>query len=1164
MRKNVVGKITLIAICFTFLCAVASCAYFMSVKTVAYAFSGDVTDLSQYDISSADDLVELAENVNNGLYDGYYGVTFVMTSDISLADCCMTIDGENGWIPIGSFAYPFKGTFDGAGYSITGLTVNRENAERVGLFGEINTNATVKNLTVSGSITGSNYTAGIVGYNQGTIENCTNRASISAKNNSMHVGGIVGYNEGTVSASNNEIDIDLGFVTMVGGIVGCNTGTVEKSYNRAGIMSTNPMIGGIVGNNSAGGNINICLNAGEISGKSIIGGIAGNNQGVILNVFNSGYIVSDMGTAGGILGSSESTGVLSHALSVSDVNGTEDTAAVCGYNLGMTTNCFYDNSVYFGTAVNGIPAEDSFGLSTRMAVHDDVLINADKLGLLIAGNADMWVKREENSNYCYYPELKYFHDNVPAVSDVSHVERTTVSTDDISLSETTFVYDGQSHEADIYLGEILLENNRDYTAAYLNNVNAGTAEVTITFINGYRGTVVKELIITQAELTVAWDRTEFIYNGTKQAPILNITGGLVEGDDVTFEYDTSSTPVVGTYDITATLADTVTNANYYLSSTTTKFAIKKAEITVVWSNETFTYNGDVQVPTASVATGQVGTENITFRYEYSSNVDAGTHTIDAYLADTEINTNYAFAGETHYYDIEKRPITVIWSEISLYYNGIAQFPTAEVATGRVGEDDITFVYSGYEQNINANEQNGYTVLIQLADNAINANYVFQTESHSYSIYRAEIKIAWWDIPLTYTGLAQYPSFYIESGRIGEQDITFVISDYSQNIAASGNGHYQIEVMLGDTEVDLNYVLPYTAKTYDIAKADFNPRNTVEFRTQTFAFDGAPKSLSIVGDLPIGVTVKYENNSHVEIGEYVVNAVFYVDTNNYNPLETDRMSATVFIANMAFTDTSSGIIVTNKDVPDYSLSLSISKTEDFEFKEFGKKALFAYAVKFNAGVSEFSVPLTETQLKSTGIKVVYKNSAGEIIGAEYAVTDGKLVFTAEGLTEFMVLADINLLPMWLGIGGAIIVIVGVVLFAVIRKKRRLTVQYHASAAVNESNGFESCNIRTEGIEAPGESGNGGQNSGNNKTDIDAVPNDMPFTFDGVYCLSYDWFIKSLRFKTIEKQKAVCSGDGNALLLTEAIPQNAVYWLGKRYKIKSSAYKRLIDRAKETVK
>ncbi len=404
MRKNVAGKITLLAICFTFLCAMVLCAYFMSVKTVAYAFSDDVKALSQYEVSSADDLVELADNVNNGLYDGYYGVTLVMTNDISLADVCTTVDGENGWIPIGSFTYPFKGTFDGAGHSITGLKINRENAERVGLFGEINMNATVKNLTVSGSIAGSNYTAGIVGYNHGTIENCTNRVSVSAENDSMHIGGIAGYSDGIVGASHNETDIALGFVTMVGGIVGCNAGTVEKSYNSADIMSTNPMIGGIVGNNLTGGNINNCLNAGAISGKLIIGGIAGNNQGVIQNVFNSGYIVSDTGTAGGISGSNESTGAVSFVLNVSDIKVAEDTAAVCGYNLGMATNCFYDKSVYSGTAVNGISAEDSFGLSTRVAVHDDVLINVEKLGLLTDGNADMWVKREESPDYCYYPE----------------------------------------------------------------------------------------------------------------------------------------------------------------------------------------------------------------------------------------------------------------------------------------------------------------------------------------------------------------------------------------------------------------------------------------------------------------------------------------------------------------------------------------------------------------------------------------------------------------------------------------------------------------------------------------------------------------------------------------------------------------------------------------
>lgn len=1150
MKKYTVKNVVLIAICFILLFAAALLDYFMPKEVAVYAFTGEGTSSEPYEVNSADDIMEIADNVNKGLYDGYYGVTFILTKDISLSEACLTVDEESGWIPIGSVTYPFKGTFDGAGYSVTGLNIKREDSERIGLFGETNANATIRNLTVEGTVKGSNFTAGIVGYNQGVISNCTNKVVVTAKNDSMHVGGIAGYNKGTVSRSCNRCNLNFGFVTMAGGIAGSNIGNIEECCNISDISSTSPMLGGITGNNAVGISIvKNCLNTGEISGKSIIGGIAGNNGGTIQNVFNRGNIFADVGTVGGITGSNESTGSISCVLNCSEVGGIEDVAAICGFNLGVVIKSFYDCSVFNGLIVNGVSAEYSSGLTTRVAVHSDVLTNSDKMGALLSESNDSWVKRDTDSTYCYYPELKYFYENYSSASEFSRTLRSALTADDVSLSSTQFVYNGQSCEVDIFKGDLQLEIGQDYTVAYSDNVNFGTAKASISFLNGFSGTAVKEFSISQAELTVAWDCLEFTYNGLIQTPKIVITEGLISGENVTFTYKTTASLSIGKYEITASLEDTAINANYYLPLTTTRFEIVKNPITVTWSDEIFIYNGDVQIHTASVLSGRIGEENITFRYEYSENINAGTQTVDAFLEDTDINKNYLFTGEKHTYEIKKKPVTVTWSDTPLYYNGVAQFPFAEVATGRVNEEDVTFVYSDYEKNINANEEDGYTVSVLLADTVVNKNYSFPVESYKYFIYKAELTINWWDIPLTYNGYAQYPSFYVAQGRIGSDDITFDISDYSDNINASEGEKYKIEVTLEDTEVNKNYFLPFTEKVYDIFKADFNPRNSVEFRSQTFAYDGTEKSIYVKGDLPVGISVVYENNSAVEEGEFTVYARFKADSDNYNPLKADLLVSKIFIVKMAYTDKTSGITVINKETADYSLELKISEAGNSPFKKKGKKVLFAYSVEFNDGRAEYSVPMTDKQLKSKGIKVLYKNSEGEMREADYAVVDGNIVFTAEGLSEFAVIADINLLPLWLCLAGGAIVIGGIVLFVVIRRKRRLHAQNAAESVVNGELAFDS-EAEEQSCDAVSES--------NQETA------DVPFTFDGVYCLNLEWFEKSLRFKTVEKQKLICAGNKDALLLTESIPCNAIYWLGKKYKINSPAFKKLMERVQEAVK
>ncbi len=1167
--RRAIGNRKIFIMCLVLVCAIFVAGIYGLRGEVVYRASAQ-TFASTHEINTPADLLALADEVNKGLYDGYYGITILLTDDIDIGDICRESDRGAGWIPIGTSTYPFKGTFDGNGHSINGLYIDKEDTERVGLFGNTHFNAVLTDFTVNGVVKGSNYTGGIVGYNQAKIQNCVNSVAVDAKDGSMHLGGIAGYNSGSIVRSGNTADIAAGFVNFVAGIAGSNIGSIKECYNTADLYTTDSVIGGIVGNNSSQGTVEICLNGGRVSGKANAGGIVGSNYGSILNVFNSGNVESVNGTAGGITGYNDASGTAAYALSAAKVSGAGDVAAVCGYNLGIVRAAFFDNSIFDGALLNGIAAEDSAGFSTRILSHSNVLTAEDKLKKLTDSDPDVWTKNSVEEQNCYYPQLTYFFDALPSISgNISFLERTQLSSADVSLGKTSFVYDGTEHTADIYYGDILLEYQSDYTATYIDNVNTGEAQIEIAFLNSLSGNAVKSFTIKPSVLTVEWDRREFVYDGEAHMPKLNVTDGLAYGETVTFDYNDPIAVNAGEYSIIAILTDNPQNANYTLPDTRLNFEILQAEISVDWTSEELVYNGAPQRPVAFVSTGQVGDEEITFRYEGEDNINAGEQKVTAFLEDTPINRNYSFAGDTHIYVISKRPIAIEWEDTALCYNGFAQYPKAEVCSGKIEGDEIVFDYFGYANNVAANSSDGYTVTVDLADTQANSNYEFAAESHGYFIQKAPLAIAWWDSVLTYSGLPQYPAFYIEHGLIGEEEIIFELSDYSANINASKGNAYTVKVSLADNSVNANYSLAEASISYDIDKAQFDI-DSVSFGSRTLGYDGEIKRIEIDGDLPIGVNVIYQNNVFTDIGEYTVTAKFTVDSDNYLPLDNDTLQATVYVAQMIYEDPSSGIVAVNKDAPNSLLRLTLDSLKKSTLKESGKRRLIAYRVGFGGGKAEFSVPVAQ---KAEGIKVLCKNSSGEVFAVDFEFAEGRIVFSAQDVIEFAVLADRDLTALWiiLGVAGAIASITVVVLAVfVYRRRRRLdrvpSEQTNVQALpISATDVALTATEKKESAVATDESAADlieedrviEQTQGSDKNTSDGGE----FIFDGVRCISFDWFIKSLDIKTVSKQERVCAGDEYALLLTEAKPKSVAYWRGKRYRIGSLEYKELMDRAKE---
>ena len=249
--------------------------------------NGDV-----YEISNAGQLFWFAALVNGTLTDGTAqnaAACAVLTTNIDLT-------GE-AWTPIGSESNPYTGTFDGAGYTISGMTL--ENAESYsGLFG--NVTGTVRDFTVTGTITITGSEAvSKVGGAVGSLGIATAGGTVSAGND--HIGGVVGSMpenssptvENCVYTGGINITVAAGSVAGVVGYI--RTGTIQNCANQGGISvsGSGGSVGGILGYcNNKSIKITACYNTGIISasGTANVGAIVGQNKSTQATVSNCCYL----------------------------------------------------------------------------------------------------------------------------------------------------------------------------------------------------------------------------------------------------------------------------------------------------------------------------------------------------------------------------------------------------------------------------------------------------------------------------------------------------------------------------------------------------------------------------------------------------------------------------------------------------------------------------------------------------------------------------------------------------------------------------------------------------------------------------------------------------------------------------------------------------------
>ena len=442
-----------IALCLGVLCVGASADYSGAPETP----DGDGTVDDPYEISSAEELYWFAGLVNGTLTDGTAqntaahakltnnitintGVLAAIASGSTPTYTWTPICGENTWA---IYYTEYTGTFDGQGYTISGLYYYGS-GDYVGLFGYVDSGGQVKNVNIADSYISNSEvngrTGGVCGYNRGTITNCSFSGSVTCNNDYTYVGGVCGWNSGTTENSYN-----AGTVTSVGS---------EAS------------VGGVCGYNYSGSTIRNCYNTGAVNGKNngngyfYAGGVCGDNrttgsQNTIENCYNTGSVtvsvtgsVNDNIYAGGVCGNNVSfdlqstitncynTGSVTVSVTGS-VNGNIYAGGVCGFNSETITNCYNIGSVTVsGTGVQylyvgGVCGENSNGTIENCYWQSGTADEADasaKTEAQFASGEVAWLLNRYQENGPWRQNLSDERDDYP-VLDSTHKEAVKLTVD---------------------------------------------------------------------------------------------------------------------------------------------------------------------------------------------------------------------------------------------------------------------------------------------------------------------------------------------------------------------------------------------------------------------------------------------------------------------------------------------------------------------------------------------------------------------------------------------------------------------------------------------------------------------------------------------------------------------------------------------------------------
>ena len=295
--------------------------------------SGAGTTSNPYLISKYGELRWITEDTNR------WGLVYKQTANID-AGHSRNLDSGKGFTPIGTSSNMFTGSYDGQGFYIEGLYINRPTTVEVAMFGFVN-NATIKNVRLYGpEITGDTRVGAIAGQVQGDNTSATNFNSNHVRGGKVTgnttVGGVIGR-----LAQNMIVE----YLSYTGSVTG-NLDDGSGSFSGSGEAKKT---GGLIGKSQGGSKLRKSYFEGSVNGQEDVGGLVGESGAEISESYSKGSVFAYVKYAGGIVGNSKSGATRAKNFTSTTVSATTGSliGPIAGTHAGSFNGYanFWDSSV---------------------------------------------------------------------------------------------------------------------------------------------------------------------------------------------------------------------------------------------------------------------------------------------------------------------------------------------------------------------------------------------------------------------------------------------------------------------------------------------------------------------------------------------------------------------------------------------------------------------------------------------------------------------------------------------------------------------------------------------------------------------------------------------------------------------------------------------------
>ena len=408
------------------------------------------------------------------------------------------------------------------------------------------------------------------------------------------------------------------------------------------------------------------------------------------------------------------------------------------------------------------------------------------------------------------------------------IKRKEVFDPTITLSETSYVYDGNPKTPDVTTvkdGSDVIPTS-EYSVSYSDNTNAGTATVTVTNKDGgnyvFSGTKTKTFTInrkTVSNPTITLSETSYVYDANPKTPSVTVKDGnnVIPPSEYSVSYS-DNTNAGSTATVTVTDKE---GGNYDIVQTTKKFTIEKGQLKATVTAKALTYSGEAQeLVTAGTITGAGDISNCTMLYSsdgtnYTSTIPKGkeakTYTV-YYKAEGDSNHNGTDAA-TVKVTISAKTVSNLKIEVtpsSFTYDRTEKKPAVKVKDGDTTIDSKEYTVS-YSNNTNA----GTSATVIVTDKE-GGNYVVNG-SKTFTINPKEVfdpTITLSETSYVYDAKEHKPSVTVKDG---DYTISPDENEYTVNYSNNTNAGIAI-VTVADSNADGgNYTIITKSETFTIEK-----------------------------------------------------------------------------------------------------------------------------------------------------------------------------------------------------------------------------------------------------------------------------------------------------------------------------------------------------------